>query len=345
MQGLSKKDLSAAQSLFTWRIVQVAGILLLVVLGALNGCASRRPAAAPPSPAPPPPSPPPRANAPTPVRRDVAILYSDAAGFTEVANQLRKLLPVDTYRLTVIDVEAPNSQASVSALRNRAGLYVVAIGLPAARIARDRLTAPVIFSQVFNYQELMVGGRAMRGVAAMPPLDIQVQDWKKLDPKLRRVGLIVSSPHKDLIAQAERAGKLASLTVRHEISASDRETLYLFKRLAPQIDGLWLVPDDRILSPSVLRELLSYAVSHGVRVCAFSDALLPWGALMSASPTPEDTARTVRRVLDSMMQRGTNSVPALTQLSEVGVRINTQVAGRLGVATPARGSWVLRAAR
>jgi ABC-type uncharacterized transport system substrate-binding protein len=275
----------------------------------------------------------------------VAILYNDAAGFTEVANQLRKLLPMETYRLTVIDVEAPNSQTSLNALRSKTGLFVVAIGLPAARIARDRLTAPVIFTQVFNYQELVVGPRAMRGVAAMPPLDIQVQDWKKLDPKLRRVGLIVSAAHKDLIAQAERAGKLASLTVRHEISASDRETLYLFKRLAPQIDGLWLVPDDRILSPTVLREVLSYAVSHGVRVCAFSDALLPWGALMSASPTPEDTARTVRRVLDSMMQRGASSVPPLTQLSEVGVRINTQVAGRLGLPAPTRGSWVIRAAR
>jgi hypothetical protein len=52
----------------------------------------------------------------------------------------------------------------------------------------------------------------------------------------------------------------------------------VFKRLAPQIDGLWLVPDDRILSPAVLRELLNYAVSHGVRVCVFSDTLLQWGA-------------------------------------------------------------------
>ena len=156
MHGLSKRDLSAAQSLFLWRIVQVAGISILVVLGALTGCASRRPTAAPPSPAPPlpapppPPSPSPRVNAPTPVRRDVAILYNDVAGYTEVANQLRKLLPVDAYRITVIDVEAPNSAASVNALRNRTGMYVVAIGLPAARVARDRLTAPVIFAQVLN---------------------------------------------------------------------------------------------------------------------------------------------------------------------------------------------------
>jgi ABC-type uncharacterized transport system substrate-binding protein len=182
----------------------------------------------------------------------------------------------------------------------------------------------------------------MRGVASMPPLDLQVQEWKKLDPRLRRVGLIVSQSHAALIPQAERAGTGASLTVRHEVSGSDRETLYLFKRLAPQIDGLWLVPDDRILSPAVLRELLSYAVSHGVRVCAFSDSLLEWGALMSASATPEDTARTLRRVLEKMMAGGTNATPELTPLSEVGVRINVQVATRLGLPTPPRQAWVIR---
>ena len=330
-------DLPAARAFITLRTIRVAGPLLLILLGALLGCTSRRPTAPPPLP--------PRVDAPSPVRRDVAVLYSGAAG-TEVANQLRKLLPIETYRLTVVDVGAPGFEKSLDTLRSRRGLFVVAIGLPAARTARDKLTAPVIFAQVFNYQELMVGGRTVRGVAALPPLDVQVQDWKKLDPKLRRIGLIVSQPHAELITQAERAAKSASLTMRHEISGSDRETLYLFKRLAPQIDGLWLAPDDRILSPTVLRELLGYAVSHGVRVCVFSDALLPLGALMSASPTPEDTARTVRRVLDNMIARGTNSVPALTQLSEVGIRLNTQVAGRLGLPASARGSsWVSRGAR
>jgi ABC-type uncharacterized transport system substrate-binding protein len=252
------------------------------------------------------------------------------------------LLPADTYRLTVADIGAVNTPAILNSLRGRRGLFVVAIGLPAARIARDKLDAPVVFAQVFNYQELLVAGRTVRGVASMPPLDLQVQDWKKLDPKLRRVGLIVSSSHKDLVPQAERAATSASLTIRHEISGSDRETLYLFKRLAPQIDGLWLVPDDRILSPAVLRELLSYAVSHGVRVCVFSDALLQWGALMSASATPEDTARTLRRLLETMMAGRTSTTPALTPLSEVGVRINMQVATRLGLPTPPREAWVIR---
>src|SRR5262249_862423 len=157
----------------------------------------------------------------------------------------------------------------LDSLRGRQGLIVVALGLHAARIARDRINAPVVFAQVFNYQELLVHGRAIRGVTAMPPLDLQIQDWKKFDPKLHRVGLIVSRSHSDMILQADNAARGAAVTLKHEISDSDRETFYLFKRLAPQIDGLWLVPDDRILSPAVLRELLTYAASHGIRVCVF----------------------------------------------------------------------------
>ena len=175
----------------------------------------------------------------------------------------------------------------------------------------------------------------------MPPLDLQAQEWKKLDPKLRRVGLIVARSHSALIPQAESAAKAASLTLVHETSSSDRETLYVFKRMAPQIDGLWLVPDDRSLSPTVLRELLSYAASHGVKVCVFNDALLQWGAYMSATPTTADTARMLRRLLESPSKSATNGV-SLATASEVMIRVNANVAGRLGLPSPQRAAWVVR---
>jgi hypothetical protein len=321
------------------RRVAVAVILLC----AIAGCARRNPAL------PAPPAGPGagridsvRSDIPPTPRREVAILFNNAPRYTEVVAQLRKLLPLETYRVTLADVEADNSRRILDSLRGRPGLFVVAIGLPAARIARDELSSPILFAQVFNYQELLVRGRVIRGVTVMPPLDLQVRDWKKIDPNLRRLGLIVSQMHTDLIPLAERAAAAAAVTIKPEISDSDRATLYMFKRLVPQIDGLWLVPDDRILSPAVLRELLSYAVSHGVRVCVFSDAVLDWGALMSASPTPESIARTLRRVLERMMENGGNGVPPLTPISEFVVRINMQVAGRFGLSFPPSGSWIVR---
>lgn len=323
---------------------RVAHVVPAILLCLLAGCASRRVRvpALPPVAAGMPRAGADRVNSSRPAALpEVAILFSSAQGYAEVAAQLTKLLPPESYRLTLADVEAENARGTLSTLRSKPGLFVVAIGLPAARIARDQLKAPIVFAQVFNYQELLVQGRAIRGVTAMPPLDLQIRDWKKLDPKLRRIGLIVSERHSDLIVEAELAAKAAAITIKHGISDSDRETLYLFKRLTPQIDGLWLIPDDRILSPTVLRELLSYAVSHGVRVCVFSDALLPWGALLSASPTPADIARTVRRVLQDMIAGNTDAVPALSPLSELAVRINEDVAARLGLPPQPRGSWIV----
>ena len=319
-------------------------VLLLLLFCAVSGCARKRTAVSNlPSPADPesvhrraiPP------DIPAVTRRDVAILFSSAPSYVDVVTELRKLMPVQTYRLTLVDVEAENLPRMLDSLR-RPGVFVFAIGLPAARIARDQLKAPIIFAQVFNYQELLVDGRTVRGVMTMPPLDLQVQDWKRLDPRIQRLGLIVSPAHTNLIPQAERAANAVAITLKYQISNSDRETFYLFKRLVPQIDGLWLVPDDRILSPTVLRELLSYAASHGVRVCVFSDALLQWGAFLSATPTPVDIARTLRRILQTITTEGTNGLPTLTPLSEVLVRVNMQTAGRFGLTLSQRDSWVVR---
>jgi ABC-type uncharacterized transport system substrate-binding protein len=310
--------------------------LALVLIYLATGCARRVTPPAPSVTNTPVPSPPPL--------RDVAILYHSASGYADIAALLKKLLPAATYRVTMADVQSEDSQRALDTLRRNPKLFTVAIGLPAARFARDELKGPVLFAGVFNYQELLVSGRPIRGVAAMPRLDLQAEDWTKLDPKLRRVGLIVSQSHTDLISEAELAAKIASVSVKSEISGSDLETLYLFKRMASQIDGLWLVPDDQILSPGILCDLLEYAVSHGVRVCVFSDALLDWGALMSASPTPADTARTLRRLLERMMAGGAKVVPPLTTTSELVVHLNTQIAGRLGLST-LRSSWIVRGAQ
>jgi hypothetical protein len=65
---------------------------------------------------------------------------------------------------------------------------------------------------------------------------------------------------------------------------------------------------------------------------------------MSASPTPADTARTLRRLLERMMAGGANVVPPLTTTSELVVHLNTQIAGRLGLSS-LRSSWVVRGAQ
>lgn len=274
---------------------------------------------------------------------EVAILFdSSSPDYAEVAAQLGRLLAPRHYRLAAADISAESSQSILRELRQRTGTFLVTIGLPAARMARDQLAGPILFAQVFNYHELLSGDRLVRGVATIPPLELQLKDWRGLDPDLKRVGLIVGERHADLVSEAERAAESAGITLRHEISTSDQETQYLFRRLAPQIDGFWLLPDDRILSPGVLREMFDNASTHGIQVSTFNDALLGWGAMQSATSTAVDVARTLDRVLAEMVGGKTAEVPVLTPLSELEIRVNREVAGELGITPPPGATRVVR---
>jgi hypothetical protein len=171
---------------------------------------------------------------------------------------------------------------------------------------------------------------------------LQLRSWKAVDASLQRIGLIVSEPQATLIQDAARAASLIQAEIDYEVSSSDRETLYLFKRLAPEIDGLWLFPDNRILSPGLLQELLDYALSHDVGVLVFNKELLPWGALLSINGTAADVARGVRGVLERVIAGQTQGLPAMTPLSEVEVQVNAPVARQLGITGASPIPWVLR---
>src|SRR5262245_4085077 len=84
---------------------RVSTVLLLLLFCAVSGCARKRTVVSNlPSPADPPESVHRRAIRPdiaAVTRRDVAILFSSAPSYVNVVTELRKLLPVQTYRLTL----------------------------------------------------------------------------------------------------------------------------------------------------------------------------------------------------------------------------------------------------
>lgn len=214
---------------------------------------------------------------------------------------------------------------------------IVAVGREAALAARARFPGtPLVFCQVFDYHELLAGPRSW-GVQAMPPLELQLRAWKTAVPSLERVGFILSSAHSALADSAVQAAAVAGIRTSHEFSSSDRETLYLFRRLAAEIDGLWLFPDNRILSRTVLREIFAYAAAHDIDVLVHNEELLEWGATLSVATTADDVARSVQQVLEAIVN---GALPdAMTPLSEAAVTSSSRAAG--SAAEPSA-RWVIR---
>lgn len=317
----------------------------LAVAGLLTGCARVITPEAPPEPpttrapaeAPAPPakkatkSPPPEPAAqPEPAPAPIAVLFAEGVpAYRNIAEELLTRARHRAYALPLAKGAAP-SPADIPAKHR-----VVAIGVLAARIAAGLSDQPFVYCQVFNVRAHGLEEPRMLGVSMLPPARMQFAAWRALAPDVKRIGVILGPGHDDLILEAETAARESGLELIVRTARTDKETLFEFKRLVPEIDGFWLLPDERVLSHRVLRELMAYSAQHETRILAFSPELLKFGALMSASSVDADVVDQLLAAVDGRTPQTLGPGFRLLPLTDVEIEVNAELARRLGYGTAA----------
>ena len=257
------------------------------------------------------------------------IVSSDLRAYQDVADSL--ISQPGSVKFTV---HALDDYDTVDRLAQELGAIqpraVVAIGLDAALFSRARLDAPLIFCQVFNFAEYPELSDATAGVSMLAAFDEQLAFWRAFDESLTVVGTIVGPGHEQLIEDSEAAAAAHGVTLTARIADSDRETVYQFRRLAAEIDGFWLIPDNRILSVTAIEELMAYAAAQKLPVVVSTPELLRFGALMSLRPSPAHVATAVAGILDSLQSYVARGFELVTPKA-FDVDVNPAVAARLGI--------------
>lgn len=254
-----------------------------------------------------------------PVRSPLAIvLTSGARAYTEVAAELKqRFQDHEVFNL------AEDDRPPVSILRlindSDSGV-VVAIGHRAAVSSVALANKPVVFSQVFNYEDLL--SENSRGVSSLAPLEAQLSAWKDLDPSLSRIGIIIGPGHDALLAEAKSAADMHDIELLVHVADSDQEMLFMFRRMIRNIDGYWLFPDNRVLSPRALQQIMATANRLRVPVLAPSESMLAAGADVSISSVADNIAETIARIVRQIEAGNLQEVPAITPLSEIRVVVN-----------------------
>ncbi len=256
-------------------------------------------------------------------KRVAIVLGARKPAYENIAAELGALL--EDYSIYDLADDSRTPRSVFSNIADFDAGMVIAIGKRAATVANAYSKVPVVYCQVFNTADIDLDSDKVKGVAALPPLAMQVAAWRELNPGLSNIGAIVGDGHEKLIDEASRAASAAGLNFHYRIARSDRETLYMFNRLTPEIDGFWLFPDNRILSPSVLRQMLNYASRHRVQVAVFNPALLEFGAALSATSVDSDIATTVVSVARRIVRGDGNSIPDVTRLNAIDVQTNPAV--------------------
>jgi ABC-type uncharacterized transport system substrate-binding protein len=276
------------------------------------------------------PQPEPLPPAPSVFADRVAIVLSGRQpAYDGVARELERVL--EDYSLYDLSDRSQTVRSVFGSIADEKATAVVAIGLRAALSARALSSVPVVFCQVFNVSDNDLITDNVKGVSSLPPLNLQLKAWKELDPQLKSIGAIVGPGHEALIDEAALAAEELGLKLHFRIAGSDKETLYIFNRLVPDIDGFLLFPDNRVLSRTVLDEMLGYAARHRIQVAVFNEPLLAMGATLSATTIDADIASAIVHVLDSFDKQQGSLLPALTPLTAIQIRTNKAIVQQYGL--------------
>lgn len=261
--------------------------------------------------------------------RTAIVISDDIAAYVGVAEALTSRLTADV--VTMHNLDGLELNASRVAAEVADADRIVAVGLLAAAVLRRHSDKTMVFCKVFNYQDHDLISPTSKGVSFLPPFDMQVEAWKEIAPQLRRIGIITGAGQEPLVEEIRAATSEHGIMLASRVATSDKEALVEFKRLTPEVQGLWLLPDNRILSPEVVREIMSYSAKHRKQIVVFGRNLLVLGALMSITTDDEDVAAQVVKQLESMTADGRLQGPDMQALTEIHVDVNTEVARYLGL--------------
>jgi ABC-type uncharacterized transport system substrate-binding protein len=258
------------------------------------------------------------------------VLTSNQPAYLDVAAELAGMF--ENHSVYDLSDESLPPVAILRSINDSESTAVVALGLRAAQSAVRMSDLPVVFGQIFNHQEYDLLGENSRGVAALAPLDAQLAAWKQVDPDIGRIGIIIGDGHESLLRAARDAADKYGVKLDIRIARSDQETLYLFRRMLGDIDGFWLIPDNRVFSARVLTEMLNDARRHSVAVAVPNDAMLQLGAAISITTVAADIAATIANVLRRIQAGELQQVPPMSELSEVRVTTNDEVLNNKSIA-------------
>lgn len=300
---------------------------------ALQSCAQ------PPQSAPPMPEPEHKVSAPiAPPKKlptlQVAILVSEnIPAYSDVAKALAKQLGRrgTLHYLTGSPLENINT---IAKFKNEAGIQVVSIGLKASVAAKALTSRQVVFCQVYNYQDYALLSPKHKGVSMLPSLAKTFSTWRALSPATTDIGVISGPGFEDVLQMAKAAAGVYGFTLHHETVNSDKQYQYAYKKMSKEVQGYWLLPDNRVLSENILRDIMTFSVRNSKQVAVFSDELLKLGGLFSISANPQDIAQHVFDRLEQAQSKESIPGPDIVYLDKLNVRINSAMARHLNMKIP-----------
>jgi hypothetical protein len=240
---------------------------------------------------------------------------SNSPTYSDVADAIDHHAPVPARRI-VMDV-AFSREAFLQEMADSNTHTVIALGDQAMNALRNSGL------QVIHAQTLMANEGA-RGVPALPAASTQLRFWLQHFPEALRVGVITSASMRPVVQSLIDASAAAGVTVVSREVTSDKAYWFEFRTLIPAMDAFFFLPDESVLSPDVIQNVLSHGAQNGIRFLVFSPVMQKLGADLLLTQEADDIALALLELVQrpELAIRQTDAINVSTAVSRRRVIID-----------------------
>jgi putative ABC transport system substrate-binding protein len=175
---------------------------------------------------------------------------------------------------------------------------IVTIGSRSTAIVSQKIKdIPIVFSMVLNpvssgfVQSMRSSGNNLTGASLDIPISIQLEKFKFLVPKLKKLGVLFTQDSKPVIIEAQSICKKMGIELVSKLISSEKEIPEATEVLAQEVDGLWAVADTIIFTPQSTQYILLYTLRNGLPLMGLSPSFVKAGALFTLACDHKDVGR------------------------------------------------------
>lgn len=235
--------------------------------------------------------------------------------------------------------ESGDNASLVGEIRSRAPELIVAIGILAAEFAkREFEDVTVLYVMVPNPSAYGLTGENIAGISLDIPIERQLDVYRAMVSDMRALGAIYD-PQKSaaFVAEAKAIAERIGLTLHTREVTSRKEVPSALRALLreEEIDALWMIPDDTVVTPESFKFLLLTSFEHDLPFLAASDIFVKVGALASLTPDYADVGRQGCELATALTSGQTS--PARINVvvpAKINLSINLKTARKIGLAIP-----------
>lgn len=265
------------------------------------------------------------------VSRDIRPYVAAAEGISEVLSESAGI-SVEVFSLEKIKGK------SLDLLLERGEkdgfVLFIAIGPEAVRMISEKITsgdAAWLYSMILNPPEVSEAATGACGV----PLDIPA--WKQLDmiglglPSVKRLGLLYDPRYnEDFFADASARAADRNLDIIPLPVSSKKDIPAVLKQHWDNIEALWLIPDQTVISESIVQYIIKEALFRDTPVIGYNRFFYESGAALAFVFDYAEIGRQTGRMAIALLNEGVceKALPVFQ------VWRNIRVINKLGMRVP-----------